>query len=1006
MKTTLRFRDVLKTSVLSSRFDCIVDEAANDWLRQLGKNDLKHSQSVERILDSLVLDSIKTDLSVFDPGEIFLLLVAVYLHDIGRRSPTLQHELEAYTEIRKFPAQFQLRNKFEAEAIAQICAAHASEDLWPISKCDANYGIADLSMTGRPFNLRRLGALLRIADEVDNTYVRIKGIPDESGSVRHIIRFINPIPQKGLIEIQADPETWEDWEDLTKIKDYCQTRLREVGKYLEDTGIYYYQVWLNPDKFHIPFKVPRHTQSLDDLVETIASLAAENYAKVEILKNIEDFEISVLCTDKKFGTTTVTAILVYNSLTLGEAKSAKAALSYLHDKKYIHTWIVLTVNPPPEETLQVLFAQGCAVLTLDGLVRNLYDFESPLRRLIESYEAEPIFTDNLFTNLRASKESTQSVDNVTDYINEWVHQDPGVHLTLLGDFGSGKTTISEKLAHDLAQQYLAGSFGRIPVLLKLKEVSVANSIEAAITDLFVNQMRIDINFKTFEVLNKMGKFVLIMDGFDEMVAGSQSPEASIVKSFRELDKLVEQNGKVILTCRTHFFKEDADIHTLLGGSVLYEAIRDKYGYELLFLEPFTEQQINQYLDKWAPQDSIRYKEVIREVYNLSDLATRPVLLNMIAKTIPQLDASIMSTINAASLYSLYTRFWLERDDWRSELTIHERKRLAQALSTHFFCTGTFYIHYGELPSLGEKIFGGKLLVSPEALDYELRTCNFLRRDHRGIYSFVHKSFMEFFLATILAEQFLDSTSDISVEWLLPIEVTLIKVSDYPVASIETYEFFLQLCGAPLREMSFDTLYALAGKRQRAHDIIARAILRMQCKHDGLFFARSLLDNGCSVQISVLAAGLKESFDVREALGWMCDEIKRGVPGGLNAERVSVVYDSLTDVFGKKEHGILDSLRDAVKAFEAEKDTFEVTSAEEDKPYPFTRIEKRKRLEAVVGGIDNVEELASARKAFYRQWSRDKAVFDQSIENARRNRRKLEDRIHNEELRKEKRRREH
>jgi hypothetical protein len=975
--------------VLSSRLNFIVDEAANDWLRQLGKNDLKHSQSVERILDSLVLDSIKTDSSIFDPGEIFLLLVAVYLHDIGRRIPTLHHELEAYDQIRMFPSKYYLRNKFEAEAIAQICAAHASEQLWPISKCDPNYGIADLSSTSRPFNLQRLGALLRVADEIDNTYVRIKGIPDQMGSVRNIIRFINPIPQKGLIEIQAEPESWQEWEDLIKIRDYCQTRLREVAKYLEETGIFYYQVWLTPDEFHIPFKVPRYEQSIDDLVETIASLASENYAQVDIFKVIDDFEISVLCTDKKFGAKTVTALLVYNCLTLDEAKSAKAALTYLQERKYINAWTIITIKPPTKEIFEVLNTSGCAVLTLDGLIRNLYDFETQLQLLCKAYKAGQMFSEDLFINLRATKESGQIIVNVIDYISQWVQQDGCMHLTLLGDFGSGKTTICEKLAYELSKQYLSGSFERIPVLLRLKEVAGTNSIESAITDLFVNQIGVEINYKTFETLNKMGKLVLILDGFDEMVSSSPTPEASIVRSFREIDKLVEQNGKVILTCRTHFFKENAIIHTLHNGSVLYKAIQGKYGYELLFLESFTEEQIAEYLDKWAPQDSRRYKDLIKEVYNLSDLATRPVLLNMIAKTVLQLDTSPTSTVNAASLYALYTRFWLERDDWRSELSVHERKVLAQAISAFFFCGGISYIHYEDLPSLIEKIGKEKAQISAESLDYELRTCNFLRRDHKGVYSFSHRSFMEFFLAMTLAEQLLNSTMDVSVEWLLPMELLPNKKPGVPVATIETLDFFKQICGVPLREMPIDALYKLVRGRKRAHNIIAHTIIKMNCEYSGLFFAYSLLDDTCRVAMDILSSGIVESPDYKKALNWIRKQIEKGVSGNLNAERVNTIYDSLVDAFGEQSCSILEPLRNSIDSFEAEMDSLKDSSREDNGSYPFTRIERSRKLEAAIQGIEDPMELISARKTFYRNWTRDKAVYDQKIEKERRERHNLE-----------------
>ena len=50
-------------------------------------------------------------------------------------------------------------------------------------------------------------------------------------------------------------------------------------------------------------------------------------------------------------------------------------------------------------------------------------------------------------------------------------------------------------------------------------------------------------------------------------------------------------------------------------------------------------------------------EQIQRVYNLPDLARRPVLLDMIARTLPQLKSG--ETLNAARLYQVYTDLWLD-----------------------------------------------------------------------------------------------------------------------------------------------------------------------------------------------------------------------------------------------------------------------------------------------------------------------------------------------------------
>lgn len=255
----------------------IIDDAQNSWLRDLGKNDFYHSKSVEVLLDRMVPDNLNINEKVFDPGEIFLLLAAVYLHDIGRKSPEGYHELESYERIRNNLTIYNLQNNFIAEAVAQLCAAHAPESVWPIEKCKKDYGIFGLTSSGRTFNLQRLGALLRIADELDHSYVRVQGISGQVSSPRHLIRDVNPLPIRLVIEIQADPKSWEEWYELVKFRDRSQKRLREVMKYLEDVGLDYYQIWLRPEGFFVPLSSPKEAPHYYDMVESVDSLAEGRY---------------------------------------------------------------------------------------------------------------------------------------------------------------------------------------------------------------------------------------------------------------------------------------------------------------------------------------------------------------------------------------------------------------------------------------------------------------------------------------------------------------------------------------------------------------------------------------------------------------------------------------------------------------------------------------------------------------------------------------------------------
>ena len=210
----------------------------------------------------------------------------------------------ATTPFERTPAAYCLRNTFEANAIAQVCAAHAPETVWSIERCDPDYGIASLTFSGRTFNLQTLGALLRIADELDNSFVRVSGLLDQQESVRHVIRDINPVPQKGIIEIHSEPRTWSDWEHLLAIRDIAQKRLREVSKCLERIGLFYYQVWLRPVEFSSTIQLPQPVTLYHDLVTNVGALVEPRFDSVDLLVEMDGCEISILCTNTTLDLTT------------------------------------------------------------------------------------------------------------------------------------------------------------------------------------------------------------------------------------------------------------------------------------------------------------------------------------------------------------------------------------------------------------------------------------------------------------------------------------------------------------------------------------------------------------------------------------------------------------------------------------------------------------------------------------------------------------------------------
>ena len=275
MKRSIKkFRDLLNGTPLSKRFNILIDDAKSNLLRDLGKNDYIHSKNVEKNLDRMLPDSIKENEDLFDKAEIFLLLYATYLHDIGRKNGYNDlHELYSFQLIKKNHLRYKL-NEYEADAVAEICYGHAKESEKSINSIDRSYGIEyEIPRVGRrPLNLQFMAALLRLADECDNAFTRVQGVGGEEESIRKLIRYIDFDSERWIIEFQCSLKGWKDWTVLEQVRQYTQSRLDEIRHILEPRGLLYNRVWLNKEDF-IWIQIPKPAAvELGDLINFIRSL--------------------------------------------------------------------------------------------------------------------------------------------------------------------------------------------------------------------------------------------------------------------------------------------------------------------------------------------------------------------------------------------------------------------------------------------------------------------------------------------------------------------------------------------------------------------------------------------------------------------------------------------------------------------------------------------------------------------------------------------------------------
>jgi hypothetical protein len=356
-----------------------------------------------------------------------------------------------------------------------------------------------------------------------------------------------------------------------------------------------------------------------------------------------------------------------------------------------------------------------------------------------------------------------------DLLNHFLANSEQSFLALLGDFGTGKSSFSLHYFIQQARCYLQDSTQRIPLFISLKDYPKQFQLAEFLEKEFFQRLHLPFHAKALQTLALQGRFLFFFDGFDEMV--SMASELETIENFRTITRLSFENiqfltqktqvasNKLFLTCRGHYFLTNVQEKNILKAdkTVLYRNYATKSQYQItrMVIQQFKQYQIEQYIRKNTNNEkqALEFIAVIKDTYNLTELSTRPLLLDMIVKTLPLLKDK--EEINAADLYRAYTSEWIERDDWRSCLTVDGKRKAMWSLAIKMYKKGgDFKLHYSRLTKPDRQYFKKSTYdkTNKDYFVYEVTTCSFLNRDLTGEYKFIHKSFMEYFLAEYLFYQ--------------------------------------------------------------------------------------------------------------------------------------------------------------------------------------------------------------------------------------------------------------
>ncbi len=383
-------------------------------------------------------------------------------------------------------------------------------------------------------------------------------------------------------------------------------------------------------------------------------------------------------------------------------------------------------------------------------LNRLIDFGAYLERLRARLMNDPVYPQDLYIEQRGLHVVGRNGHQVPDALDEvWclVTDDRQPRfLLVLADFGTGKTFLLRQLAARLAEP---GS-DVVPVLVELREIEKARSLDVLLTQHFALAGERSFDLDAFYHMLEQGKIALLFDGFDELV-----PRVTFDRAAEHLETLIEAargKAKVVITSRTQHFLSDKEVELALARRA------DRVPHRQMFkLLPFSDEQIQRFLVRklGSEEAAARRFALLGQVTDLLGLSHNPRMLSFIAEIEEDklLEArSRTGQITKAELYTLLIERWIGYEFKRAEfsgvptlLNPPDRWRAVLVLAEKMWGSGDKGVDLRELP---EDLRDELVKLGPPGLEVHVTTHHavsgtLLVRDDAGRFTFLHRSILEF-----------------------------------------------------------------------------------------------------------------------------------------------------------------------------------------------------------------------------------------------------------------------
>jgi uncharacterized protein YjbI with pentapeptide repeats len=514
-----------------------------------------------------------------------------------------------------------------------------------------------------------------------------------------------------------------------------------------------------------------------------------------------------------------------------------------------------------------LLDKGVSFFALIDLESKLINFDSYIEA-VESDRTRSIILREYQPNKIHYEKDPKGSKEINPFIEEWIKSDLK-WLTVLGDYGVGKSWTLRWLLYDLISKYKKDPKSNLlPFFIPLQRFTKAFDFSNLILKTFQMYGLLGVHLSAFEYLMSQGKILFLLDSFDEMA--QHLNQETIRENLKEILTGISRNSRAILTSRPNYFEgkserlllvekeSGAHFHPIDEGQYSHQnamarTIQDRLEKsQFARLQDLTIEQRKKLFKIVLGENSPSYRKLIelfdrfQELESISQRAVIARLLTTVAETLSSeketqtidgypLIPDQLDHLNQAKVFEIVTYNLLYRDQNIGSLSASERLYFLRCLAINLQKKGReHFATPEELKNLINEIFISKIqrTDTPEKiLESYYRICRrhsglttegqfqdstgnvdfpVDERDTESRVGFSHNSLREYLVADAIVDSLLNKTEFKDISQVIVTELVaefVVLKSEYDVnISKMVFNEYLNTVDSKFRDCLFTIVY--------------------------------------------------------------------------------------------------------------------------------------------------------------------------------------------------------